>query len=73
MGARAGVSRSRCGCRGAVLEQDQEPGWLAGKEAVSIPGREQGLGTASVVRLCFFPPLGQLIPSIFNELPQVAQ
>lgn len=62
-----------------MLEQDQEPGWLAGwqSEAVSIPSRVQGLGTGSagevVFFFYFFSPPGQLIPSIFNELAQVAQ
>lgn len=49
-------------------------GWQA--EAVSIPSRVQALGAGSageVIFFLFFSPPGQLIPSIFNELAQVAQ
>lgn len=42
--------------RSRVLEQDQEPGWLAGwqAEAVSIPSRVQGLGAGSAGEVIFF-------------------
>lgn len=79
MGGRAGVSRSPVLAAGAgerALEQDQEPGWLAGRQRQSAsPAECRDLAQAQLGRLFFFflSPPGQLIPSIFNELPQVAQ
>lgn len=77
---RDGVSRSLCPLwvlRSRVLEQDQEPGWLAGRQRQSAsPAECRDLALAQLGRLLFFfffPRPGQLIPSIFNELPQVAQ
>lgn len=42
--------------RSQVLEQDQEPGWLAGwqAEAVSIPSRVQGFGAGSAGEVILF-------------------
>ena len=80
MGVCAGVSRSPVPAAGAgerALEQDQEPGWLAGRRRQSAsPAECRDLALAQLGRLFFFfffSPPGQLIPSIFNELPQVAQ
>ena len=61
-----------------ALERDQEPGWLAGRRRQSAsPAECRDLARAQLGRLLFFyyffSPPGQLIPSIFNELPQVAQ
>lgn len=58
MGVRAGVSRSSAPAAGAgerVLEKDQEPGWLAGRQRQSAsPAECRDLALAQLGRLFFF-------------------